>query len=71
MKKPIISIRKYTDNGVYSYALFRSDVSSPIIKNISLAHCKHIKHILNGMSDLPYKINPIANWFDFDHIVDV
>ena len=70
MKRPILEVRKYNDNGVYSYAVFRSDVTSPIIANISLAHAKHIKHILRSVISLPYKIKPIENWADYDYIVD-
>ena len=70
MKKPIISIRKLGD-GIYDYAVFRSDCIGAIIKNISSSHAKHIKHILRGMNDIPYKITPIINWHEFDTIVSV
>ena len=69
MKKPIIEVRKVSD-GIYGYGVYRNDTPSAIIKGISQAHARHIKHILRGMSDLPYKINPIKDWYDHYVIVD-
>ena len=69
MKKPIIEVRKIEES-IYGYAVYRNDQPSPIIRGISGAHARHIKHILRGMSDLPYKINPIKDWYDHDEIVD-
>jgi hypothetical protein len=68
MKKPILEIRKIGD-GIYNYALYRSDTPSPIIKGISKPHATHIMKILRSVSDLPFKITPIINWFDYDYIV--
>lgn len=70
MKKPIIEVRRIEES-VTGYAVYRNDQPSPIIKGISQAHARHIKHILRGMIDLPYKITPIKDWYDYDHIVDV
>lgn len=71
MKKPILEVRKYNDNGVYSYALMRLDQSSPIIKNISMPHARHLLKICKKMEECPRSITPIVDWFDHDEIVDV
>lgn len=70
MKRPILEVRKYNENGVYSYGLFRSDQSAPIIKNISSQHAKHLLRICNRMDEVPKHIIPIKDWYEFDEIVD-
>ena len=70
MKKPILEVRKIADS-VYGYALYRSDTPSPIIRGISKPHAVHIMKILRSTSDIPFKITPIIDWFNYDYIVDV
>ena len=71
MKKPILEIRKYNENGVYSYALLRSDSVVPIVKNISRQHAKHLLKICNKMDEVPKNIIAIKDWYEFMEIVDV
>ena len=71
MKRPILEVRKYNENGVYSYALFRSDQVVPIIKNISKQHARHLHKICNRMDEVPTHIIPIKDWYEFDEIVAV
>lgn len=68
--KPKLEVRRYAeDEGLKSWAVFRLDRTSPMIKGITKAHAEHVKRLCLKMVDLPEKITPIDNWYDYDEIL--
>lgn len=70
-QKPKLEVRQYLGTGKEDYAVFRADKTKPICSGITKAHAEHLKMILKNEKELHETIPPIANWYDYDEIIDV
>jgi hypothetical protein len=69
MKHPLLEVKQYKGEGRNDWALFRSDQEKPMCYGISKAHADHLKTLCLRVEDLPAKIEPIDDWYNYDHIL--